>query len=438
MMTYYDHNPITILLDTGAENNIISTSIVNRLKIKILQTSSKASQVDKSLLKSVGRITIPIYNGNEVWTFDALVCDNVGDVIIGGNPLLDQGINPVTYRDEIDIVTNEGTIRKLPWRPRTSNHLSPPNIGILRCQESVTLYPGDFMDVKVPPAFQSVGDAEVLVRPRSNSSVYSVCMSSTKYNMDLFPQPEYTWMIQGRIRLLNRSSLPVIIPRHRHFADISLVSSGVDLFPIFRPSDIYATSTLNPLPNPIHLLRNRQLPDPSLYPRPKPVQPVCQVDQVALDPDNVLDAKTRQLFVEVNKKYSQVFLSKPWRYNGALGNLDAHIILNDANIEPPSFPCRNIVQSEKIDQLKQKIMDEMEAVGLLVRPEDYGIHLTHVHDSYLVPKLDDRTPTGEYRLVTNLQSLSPYIKPTRIPLPTIEESFRKLGKWSYIVLMDLT
>ena len=195
MMTYYDHNPITILLDTGAENNIISTSIVNRLKIKILQTSSKASQVDKSLLKSVGRITIPIYNGNEVWTFDALVCDNVGDVIIGGNPLLDQGINPVTYRDEIDIVTNEGTIRKLPWRPRTSNHLSPPNIGILRCQESVTLYPGDFMDVQVPPAFQSVGDAEVLVRPRSNSSVYSVCMSSTKYNMDLFPQPEYTWMI---------------------------------------------------------------------------------------------------------------------------------------------------------------------------------------------------------------------------------------------------
>ena len=72
----------------------------------------------------------------------------------------------------------------------------------------------------------------------------------------------------------------------------------------------------------------------------------------------------------------------------------------------------------------------MEADGLLVRPEDHGILLTHVHDSYLVPKVDGGVPTGEYRLVTNLQSLFPYIKPTRIPLPTIEESFRKLGKWN--------
>ena len=42
-------------------------------------------------------------------------------------------------------------------------------------------------------------------------------------------------------------------------------------------------------------------------------------------------------------------------------------------------------------------MDEMEADGLLVRPEDHGILLTHVHDSYLVPKVDDvvlRVSTG--------------------------------------------
>ena len=215
MMTYFNHNPLTILLDTGAENNIISTSIVKRLNVKIFQTPSRASQVDKSLLKSVGRIVIPIYNGNEVWTYDALVCDNVGDVIIGGNPLLDQGINPVTYRNEIDIVTNEGSIRKLPWRPQTSRCPSSPNIGILRCQESVTLYPGEFVDIQAPPAFQSIGDAEVLVRPRSSSNVYSVYMSTTKYSRDLFP-------------------------KHKHIADISLVSSGVfSTFPIFSPSSNY-------------------------------------------------------------------------------------------------------------------------------------------------------------------------------------------------------
>ena len=114
MMVYYDSEPLTILLDTGAENNIISTSIAKRLNVKIQPTPSKASQVDKTPLKSVGKITISIYNGDEMWIYDALVCDNVGDIIIGGNPLLDQGINPVTYRNEIDIVTKEGSIRKLP------------------------------------------------------------------------------------------------------------------------------------------------------------------------------------------------------------------------------------------------------------------------------------------------------------------------------------
>ena len=64
-------------------------------------------------------------------------------------------------------------------------------------------------------------------------------------------------MIQGIVRLLNNSSLPVIIPKHRHFANISLVSSGMN---IFKPSDINTTNTYDPL------LRNRQLPDPYLYP----------------------------------------------------------------------------------------------------------------------------------------------------------------------------
>ena len=446
MMTYFEHNPLTILLDTGAENNIISSSIVKRLNIKILETPSKASQVDKSLLKSIGRIVVPIINGEESWTYDALVCENVGDVIIGGNPLLDQGINPVTYRNEIDIVTCDGSIRKLPWRPLPSHQPSKPNIGILRCDDSVTLYQGDFIDIKAPAEFRSIGDAEVLVRPRSTSQIYSVNVTATKYMMELFPPPEYTWMIQGRIRLLNNSSFPIIIPKHKHIADISLVASGANLFPIFQTPNISLCNrqvASSPIKYPANFPRylkgdqQRHLPDPCLYPRPKPVPPVCQADQVAIDPDNILDQAARNLFSAVTKQYSQVFSSKPGLYNGALGNLDAHLILNDNNVEPPSFPSRKIVQSEKLDKIKQSLMDEMEADGQLARPEDYGIHLTHVHDSYLVPKMDDGVATGEYRLVTNLQSLSPYFKPTRIPLPTIDESFRKLGKWKFIVLMDL-
>ena len=92
---------------------------------------------------------------------------------------------------------------------------------------------------------------------------------------------------------------------------------------------------------------------------------------------------------------------------------------------------------EKLDDIKQNIIDQMEADGILVRPEDVGVNLSHVHPSFLVPKMEDGRSTGEYSLVTNRQSLSPYIKPTRIPLPTIDDAFRKLDKWKQIILLDL-
>ena len=82
-------------------------------------------------------------------------------------------------------------------------------------------------------------------------------------------------------------------------------------------------------------------------------------------------------------------------------------------------------------------MDQMEADGLLRRPESVGVQVTHVHESYLLSKMEDGKATGEYRLVTNLQSLSPYLKPTGLLLPTIDEAFRKFGRWKYISIMDL-
>lgn len=244
---------------------------------------------------------ITIVNEDESWIYNALVCENVGEVIIGGNPLLDQGINPVTYRNEIDIVTSSsGLIRKLPWRPPSSHPRQKPRIGILRSDESLTLFPGDYLDMKAPQEYNVFGDAEVLVRPRSVSGVYSVTVTSTKYAMDLFPPPEYTWMIQGRIRLLNSSSFPIIIPKHRHIADVSLVTSGANLFPIFKVPQIHLTSNFTstlyqPSKPPPHIppviqhLKNpsyNYLPDPSLYPHPKPDPPVCEAAKVALDPDN--------------------------------------------------------------------------------------------------------------------------------------------------------
>ena len=54
MMCFINHVPVPIILDTGAENNVIGDITCKKLGLQILQTSSQAQQVDKSPLKSVG------------------------------------------------------------------------------------------------------------------------------------------------------------------------------------------------------------------------------------------------------------------------------------------------------------------------------------------------------------------------------------------------
>ena len=432
MMCFINHVPVPIILDTGAENNVIGDITCKKLGLEILQTSSQAQQVDKSPLKSVGKVVCQLENGEDSWLYDGLVCSGIGDIIIAGNPLLVQGINPVTYKNIIEIVDSQGRIRTLPWRPITPLKPIKPNVYILKLDQHLTVYPDEYVSIKVPASAMYLESSEVLITPRHNSTVRMVNGPSskqnlnstnsqiwTKYDLVPFPQPQFSYVIGGEVRVKNTSPLPVIIPKHSHIADLKQINN---------------TDEQKTRGNSMGKDKKTMF-DPTLYPKPKPSIPLCEIDKISLDPSNILQPEDRQLFKEINERYSEVFSSKPGKYNGVLGNLDAKLVLG--NTEPPSFPCKRVLQSEKLDDIKQGLMDQMEADGLLARPEDVGIQLTHVHESYLVPKMEDGQATGEYRLVTNLQSLSPYLKPTRLPLPTIDEAFRKIGRWKYILVLDL-
>lgn len=104
MMCHIKQAAVPLVLDTGAENNVIGAVTCKRLGLKIMQTTSQAQQVDKSPLKAVERVVTQLDNGDDSWVYDALVCSGIGDIIIAGNPFLAQGINPVTYKNVIEIV----------------------------------------------------------------------------------------------------------------------------------------------------------------------------------------------------------------------------------------------------------------------------------------------------------------------------------------------
>ena len=98
MHCFYGHFPITLLLDSGAEANLIGEPTVISMGLRYSKTAQGAQQVDmKTPLPILGEITgVKITKGANVFTLDALVTkDNIGD-IVAGEPFLE--LNDVAIR----------------------------------------------------------------------------------------------------------------------------------------------------------------------------------------------------------------------------------------------------------------------------------------------------------------------------------------------------
>ena len=273
------------------------------------------------------------------------MCTDIGDVVIAGNPFLAHGINPITYKNITEIVSSDGTIRTIPWRPVKSLP-AKPMISLLRIPQKVTVYPDEFLDIPVPPEMARFESSEILLLPRMQSKAKMLNISLptkpvltdgsseshpetwSSYEFVPFPPPQFSHIVGGKIRILNPSPLPITVNKNDQIADIRLVTDH----------------------DPIQF-------DQSLYPKPKPSIGVSEVAKICCDPDNQLSKTEQDLFTEINHRYSSIFSSKLGRYNGSLGNLNARIILNNDAIDPPSFPCKKIIQTEKLEDMKQDIMD---------------------------------------------------------------------------------
>ena len=58
MLCYYKHFAIPVILDTGAEYNVIADSQVKRMNVVVSKTSARAIQVDKSPLHTIGSVSL--------------------------------------------------------------------------------------------------------------------------------------------------------------------------------------------------------------------------------------------------------------------------------------------------------------------------------------------------------------------------------------------
>ena len=79
-------------------------------------TRFTAHQVDKTKLKVLGLVCVTLHYKKNEFTYEALVCRNIGEIMLGGNPFLEQGIIPNPVDKCIEVRSQYGLPEFIPWR----------------------------------------------------------------------------------------------------------------------------------------------------------------------------------------------------------------------------------------------------------------------------------------------------------------------------------
>ena len=117
-------------------------------------------------------------------------------------------------------------------------------------------------------------------------------------------------------------------------------------------------------------------------------------------------------------------------YNGKSGNIKFDVNF-ETTLPPPTKGRLPTYNSENLRLLQEKF-DELESLGVLVKPEDLGITVVHTSPSFLV-----RKPRGGHRLVTSFVEINKFIKPLPTKLTSADEALRIIAQWKHIIVSDL-
>ena len=108
LQCFYRHIPVCLLLDTGAESNLIGESIALSLELRIFATKQGALQADETTpLKIIGEVRDILFNkGPHVFSMDALVVKSSMKDIVAGEPFLE--VNDIAVRPAKQLIIIKG------------------------------------------------------------------------------------------------------------------------------------------------------------------------------------------------------------------------------------------------------------------------------------------------------------------------------------------
>lgn len=392
-----DHD-IHITLDTGATVSYIKLEVAKSYNLKIGPNAQLSKLADgKTKMPAIGEIDEHFYRNDWSVRFNAIVVKDLHADIIGGNNFIKE--NKIIQ--DLDLKTI--TVHKRYTVPETSPSLILPTLPqnfLLQNNNINVVLPGQSVRIPVPHPDQTT----LAVQPWHQSKVQ-------------WPDPQLCVVQNGAIELKNSSENPVNMYK----------SSKIQARTV-SPSEYTATPAVKfppPAPSPAHQ-----------NPSDDNIQ-LIEVNSQQIGPEII------RYVHEIHSTYREVFnedLSKG--YNHRYGKHIAR--LNWAsNNRPQAKKIQHINYDYETKVLLQKVCDDLTEKGVLGIPQDHNVNIQYCSPSFLVrkPRAKNKSKNdlgpSDVRLVVNFAKINDYLKNLPTPITKPKDIFSTLGKWNYIIVMDL-
>ena len=381
-----------IILDTGAESNLIREDEARRLGLEVFPTSHRANMADgRSPMVVSGEVhfqasrACPSSGNSHYLKFDGLVVKDLNCSLLGGMPFLDK--NDVYLRPKINSVfLGDCCNFRYTGIRRCSNVRAAT---ILRVPRQECILPGAALTLPIPSEFHN---DIVSLEPRNDSESHWIKCH--------FVKPE-----NGMISIENQSNEPILVKRHMQLCQVRSTSLAPPCHPL-EPAPVFS-----PISSKAHS-----------------VQPIS----VSVDPSGmVLSPADKALISNTNERFSDVFSSTIGCYNGHSGPFTHKINMSDSL--PPQRRGRIPLYTRNNLELLQMKFDELYHQGVFKKPEDLSLTAEYVSPSFLVAK-----SAGGHRLVTAFAELGQFAKPQPSIMPSVDDIIRHLARFKFLIKADLS
>ena len=329
-------------IDEGSEINCIDEGFAARNDIKYVPTDCRAVAAGSTTMALAGQTkeevspTISTANDPIVLNLGKMVVvKNLGvDILVGEPGKSDNKIVTFPHEKTIEMSNVRGRRIKIPYFSKVSQ--TQTNSFQCKSINKVTVYGDGSINVKLPVALRKY--KTFFITPKNEKLNAWVKPTTLKTNPD------------GSVDVKNDGVNPVKLSKHEHFADLTAVTevSLEDLRSGEYVRKIYDISR----DDLSHLIPHE----------PKDLNE-NYLDQVSIDPDDVLSSTWRNKFKTICEEYTDIITPRPGKYNGYFGRIDNSI--NFTTAPPPSVRSHLPKYSHEMLKVMADKMDKLEEWGVV-------------------------------------------------------------------------